>query len=310
MKNCSAQHLPPVLSTSRDARAQVVSSNGRPVAQDPRGARRGAFTLIELLVVIAIIAILAAMLLPALARAKAAGQAASCVSNYKQLQLCWQMYADDHDDRLVSCHATGKGFSRELVYSDTNSWLQGNAYMDPTPDNITTGQLWPYNKSIGIYKCPGDKSIVQDGKNALYPNTPRSRSVSLNAYMNWQEKGDNADKCWKKLSQIGNPGPSRAFVFVDEHENSISQGAFIVNNPNYFLFPGSTMWMWITFPATRHNNGCTLSFADGHVEAWHWKEAKTKEIASQEIWYYCLPTNPNDRDLSRFMQSIPAQVPF
>src|SRR5471032_500137 len=61
-----------------------------------------AFTLIELLVVIAIIAILAAMLLPALAKAKQKAQQAQCLSNMKQMQLCWQMYADDNQDTLVS----------------------------------------------------------------------------------------------------------------------------------------------------------------------------------------------------------------
>ncbi len=136
-------------------------SNERGVHQLAPDGKSG-FTLIELLVVIAIIAILAALLLPALAKAKAAGQAAACLSNYKQLQLCWHLYADDNDDRMVPNHASGSSFARGQVWADPECWLQGNAYTDLTTINIMTGPLYPYNKCPGIYKCPGDKSTVRD----------------------------------------------------------------------------------------------------------------------------------------------------
>jgi prepilin-type N-terminal cleavage/methylation domain-containing protein/prepilin-type processing-associated H-X9-DG protein len=277
-----------------------------PGLQPRREVRKWGFTLIELLVVIAIIAILAALLLPALARAKAAGQAASCLNNFKQLQLCWQMYADDNNDRLVPNHASGASFSRAQVWADSYSWLQGNAFTDLNSSNISTGPLFFYNRSPGIYKCAADKSTVRD--EGLIP---RSRSVSMNVYMNWDDTGGTySPYCWKKLSAITRPGPAQAFVFVDEHENSISQSGFFVSNPNKLLIFGTPLWTWITFPATRHNNGATLSFADGHAEKWHWREENTKKISSQPPWLFGKQTSAGDRDLTRFQLGLPEKVPF
>ncbi len=290
------------------ARAHGPRSSAAPVhSRNPAQPAGRGFTLIELLVVIAIIAILAAMLLPALSRAKQAGQGAACISNYKQLQLCWNMYAEDHDDRLVPNHASGSSYSRAGVWADAETWLQGNAYLDVNASNIQSGPLYAYNKSAGIYKCPGDRSTVRD-----QGQIPRSRSVSMNVYMNWedQQSGSYYKYCWHKLSGIGRPGPSRAFVFVDEHENSISQSGFFVSHPDKLLIFGTPLWTWITFPATRHGNGATISFADGHVEKWRWREPTTATIGAQPPWLFGKPSVANDRDLIRFQQALPEKVPM
>lgn len=280
----------------------------KPVAKTSR-----AFTLIELLVVIAIIAILAAMLLPALSRAKAKGQQIACLNNNRQLQICWQMYADDNEDKLPPNECVNYTASRTIINTTGNSWLGGNAYMNTTFDYIQNGSLFRYNQSVGIYKCPTDRATVQD-----QGLIPRTRSVSMSVYMNGitNPKDGDYNKCWHKPLQILHPSPSRAFVFIDEHENSIQQSTFCLNSPGNTLF-GTSQDQWISFPATRHNNGCTLTFADGHAESWQWKESRTMEISKKQVavwnwiaWPANDSTGPNDRDLAqRLFKAVPETRP-
>jgi len=269
------------------------------------------FTLIELLVVIAIIAILAALLLPALARAKAKALQTGCLNNCRQLQLCWQMYADDNADVLPPNGGQGPSVARTAVYTTSDSWLLGNAYTDQTTANIEQGVLFAYNKSTAIYKCPADRSTVQD-KGQI----PRTRSISMSFYMNGKPSpgspayGDVND-CWHKTASIRNPSPSQAAVFIDEHENSIQQGMFLMNNPNQLMNFGMPVWSWISFPSTRHSGGCSLSFADGHMEAWRWVEPNTITLSGFPPWLVLKPgAGANDRDLSKLFTAMPAQVPI
>ena len=253
--------------------------------------KNNGFTLIELLVVMAIIAILAGLLLPALGKAKTKAHQIGCLNNYRQLQLCWQMYIDDHDDRLPP-NATTSGRDRAAFNATPDTWIRGNAWTDATSTNIENGVLFAYNRSIKIYKCPADRSTVRD-----QGRTPRFRSVAMNMFMN--HIPDPRDQtCWHRFSQIKDPPPVKAFVFIDEHENSIDNARFVM--------AGREEWRWIDFPATRHDNSCVLSFADGHAELWRWRESITIQIGKMKPWIQGPSGVPGtDRDLRRIHESMP-----
>src|SRR3974390_2702553 len=122
-----------------------------------RPGGRSGFTLIELLVVIAIVAILAALLLPALNKAKIRAQMLNCLSNLKQLETCWHLYAVDNNDVLPPNNSIGlMGRGTEAQGA---SWCTNYVY-DVDPGGLVNGLLFPYNTSLGIYHCPSDRSTI------------------------------------------------------------------------------------------------------------------------------------------------------
>ncbi len=265
-----------------------LMNNAAPINAHPRSTRVAAFTLIELLVVIAIIAILAALLLPALTKARTKAQGISCMSNLKQLNLAWIMYAGDNNDQLVANNIIGIG----------EGWCAGWLDFTPNnPDNTNTaflqdplGKLWPYNKSLGIYKCPADNSVALI-RNVTYP---RIRSVSMNCKMNgsdWSYAPDALFNNPRKQTQIINPAPSKAFVFIDEREDSIDDGYFGVD-----MIDVGVRAKMANYPASYHNGAGGLSFADGHAEIRKWIDSRTKPPLVKGAWtptYITMPNNPD-----------------
>jgi len=259
-----------------------------------RAPSRG-FSLIELLVVIAIIAILASLLMPALSKAKVKGQQISCLSNLKQLTLCWTMYADDNDGRLAPNNV--KGATGEEASDD--SWVVGNARVDSTTRNIENGRLFKYNRSTAIYRCPTDRAPVARTNGIL---RTRSYSISTGIAHENRQKGI---KYVRYFSELTDPMPANASVFFDEDAYSIQNGAIGIEPRDYYHW---------NLPASRHNNAGTLTFADGHAEIWTWKDNYIPDGSTELKRRYSInpnnidvvvPSSSKDRDLARLKTTVP-----
>ncbi|MCL4179547.1 MAG: prepilin-type N-terminal cleavage/methylation domain-containing protein, partial [Verrucomicrobia bacterium] len=221
-----------------------------------------AFTLIELLVVIAIITILAALLLPALNKAKGTALSIKCNSNLRQLQLAWLNYAHDNQDRLVPNWIILGSAPWQASFSTSNSWVSGTAFTSDSTAGIRQGALWPYSQNDGIYRCPSDKSLWSYGGT----RAARAFNVALSIAMN----GGIDDSVGKaldplvlvRLAEIRRP--VGMFTFIDKGEESMTSGTFV-------LTPRQTEY-WNSLPGERDRAcGANVAFADGHVSFHKWQ---------------------------------------
>jgi prepilin-type N-terminal cleavage/methylation domain-containing protein/prepilin-type processing-associated H-X9-DG protein len=252
----------------------------------------GAFTLIELLVVIAIIAILAALLMPALSRAKAKGQSITCLNNLKQMQLAWLTYTDDNQDvmPLNNINSVGPG------YDLPGSWVLGNAGVNTNVADITSGTLYPYVRNVRTYLCP-----IDPAKTAGAVPAPVIRSYAVQSSLHskgfydttpWPDPFMQYTNC-VKLSAIRVPGPTQVWSFIEEsaagHDYS-----------SWDFYVAALNQMWAHQPTDRHSFGCNLTFLDGHGERYHWKAPHEQRGTVQAI-----RGSADFDDYSRLLAGVP-----
>ena len=287
----------------RPARKPNFAPNRGPVKPASPG-----FTLIELLVVIAIIAILAAMLLPALAKAKRKAHMAGCTSNQKQLVLAWIMYADDNQDKLIgnstdTSYDSNSGYWRKGYTTVGTQTAPGNppAVVVPPPiglsgvdlsnwyiqEGYTEGRLYAYAKNPKLIHCPGDVR----GGGGLYGFD--SYSIGWNVGDTPGYYATAGGPPLMKLSAIRHA--TERVIWVEERDQ---RG----DNFGAWAFRYSaTAPSWVDDIANFHAGGSSFAFADGHAENHRWLEGDTVRMADSSTYTSSWPANPPglaNRDLS------------
>ena len=288
-----------------------------------RGCRclpgRRAFSLIELLIVIAIIAILAAMLLPALSKAKLKARGIQCMNNHKQLALAWKMYVDDSNDWLPYASHWPYG-PPSLAGENKFAWVTGQMDFDPNnPSNwdvnedIAKSPIWSYcGKNAEIWKCPADFSFVL----VSGLNRPRVRSMSMNfwiggfigydggmsggsGYVNPPgyppgTRGGNPWRLYLKMADFVAPGPADTFLLLDMREDSIDWGNFATDMRGWPDHPEQAGFY--DLPGSYHHRAGGFSFVDGHAEIKRWMDDRTMPplvLGGQVVDQLSSPNNPD-----------------
>jgi prepilin-type processing-associated H-X9-DG protein len=220
--------------------------------------------------VIAIVAILAALLLPAISGGQAKGKRVACANNLRQLGIGVQLYCADTAGRLPENAPQTNLASGPL-------WVSGNMKIPAQSTNellLRNGSLFPYANNPGVYHCAADLSQTS--------GTLRTRSYSMNGwigsrYMETYSQG--GFRTFLRDSELNAVSPGNLWMILDEHQDSIDDGWFLVTMDDSHPFAN--------LPATRHDNGYNLNFADGHVEMYRLQSSPLERSAKYS------PTSPD-----------------
>jgi prepilin-type N-terminal cleavage/methylation domain-containing protein len=259
-----------------------------------------AFSLIELLVVISIIAILAALLLPALGKAKQKAQGVACLNSQRQLTIAWKTYTDDNREELLfSMMSPPRAWMTGLMNFDGNNRSNWDVEQD-----IKKSPLWLYgNNSASLFKCPSDTSIVtpKTGPYAEKP-LPRVRSRQMNYWFGGIDGTDlfhGSGPGWRvylSINDLNEPGPERTVLFVDARQDGITGGGFLIDMTGY---PDEQQTRFYQdWPASYHHRAGGFSFADGHAEIKRWQDMRTMPPIKKGDFLSLNPvTSPKNKDI-------------
>jgi prepilin-type N-terminal cleavage/methylation domain-containing protein/prepilin-type processing-associated H-X9-DG protein len=226
------------------------------------------FTLIELLVVIAIIAILAALLLPALSRAKLKATQTACINNQHELSLAMHMYSSDNGEFIVP-YQIGDGYWNPVYNGTTAPWSVAGLTADAAEKLVTdclkaNNPLFPYMANAKSIHCPGDLRYRNDlpGHGWAFDSYSKTENITGTPMNNFCGEG----QCYTKLTDISSP--SQTFVTIEDCDSrGYNVGTWCVQ-----WTTGTPNFTWTDVPALYHGNVCTVAFADGHAESHKWRD--------------------------------------
>lgn len=224
-----------------------------------------AFTLVELLVVISIIALLLAVLMPALGRARRIAKRTICLSNQRQLVMSWMLYAQNNDNSLCSS-APGGANNLDKMYGWINFY--GGDKTETWTDAIwekaiQKGVLWVYLQNMDVYRCPAGKP----NQKITYAGSGGLGWYGASSYSDPMRYGTTVNK----FDAIKKPG--NRFVYLDEG---------MLTRDFFYVYHG--IKEWCDQPPSRHENGLTFSFADGHADYRKWQNLRTIELGGMDRW--------------------------
>jgi len=267
-------------------------------------AREAGFTLLELVAVVTVVAIIMALLMPSLSASRRKADGIFCMNNLRQVHLAWEMYAEDHADHLPG--VTGGSFN------GTGKWVSGWLDFSSSPDNTNKAlltsphysQIGSYIKTPAVYRCPADRSTVQIGGRTY----SRVRSISMNCWMNYigtADIGQDVFRIFRKVSDITDPSPSDAWVFIDEREDSINDGLFQTN-----LKSRRQAAKIVDYPASYHNRSAGIVFADGHADIKRWADRRTVPMVRTSQLIQLDVRSPDNPDVAWLQDHSSSRLPI